>query len=261
MIRKFSLAATLALAVSPCFAQVSIPVDAEGRISRATLEAVLSSLEVSAKNAGNITTGVLALDRLPLAVARTNATNTWSASQTFAGTINKFLAQNGALIHRMRDRLFIGSAVDNDGAYPNASRDWLSTLQEGWGHHVGYTTGSVVNVLTPDSTQARYAILGGARTGKLNGDHGVAIGISGFAVNDSAEGKAWGGYFEGIYTAGTTGEATGIEVNAVAQRTSINPSPNAQGNVRGHQVACGGEYDGITLYDCSVGVTVVCLGR
>lgn len=65
MIRRTILAAALALVASQAFAQVSIPVDASGRISRATLEAALSSVAASAKDASSITTGIIAVDRLP----------------------------------------------------------------------------------------------------------------------------------------------------------------------------------------------------
>jgi hypothetical protein len=44
---------------------------------------------------------------------------------------NQHFTQNGATIHRLADRVFIGGAIDNDGTFPNVLKDWLTTYQNG----------------------------------------------------------------------------------------------------------------------------------
>lgn len=50
-----------------------------------------------------------------------------AAAQALA--TGQHFSQNGALIHRIPDRVFIGGAIDNDGTFPNTDKDWLSTFQ------------------------------------------------------------------------------------------------------------------------------------
>lgn len=65
MIRKTIIASLLAMGMSPALAQVVVPRDAQGRITASGLEVVLNALSSASKDAANITTGILAVDRLP----------------------------------------------------------------------------------------------------------------------------------------------------------------------------------------------------
>jgi hypothetical protein len=49
------------------------------------------------------------------------------AAATTQSATGWHFAQNGARINRLNDRLFVGAATTNDGAFPNSSKDWLST--------------------------------------------------------------------------------------------------------------------------------------
>lgn len=57
------------------------------------------------------------------------ATNTDYLNACLALKTNKHWAQNGAIIHRLSDRLLVGGAVDNDGVWPNINKDWLTSYQ------------------------------------------------------------------------------------------------------------------------------------
>lgn len=212
----------------------------------------------TATDAGALT-GILAVDRLPRAAAIS-----WSGAHAWGGATRQWWAQNGARIHRMNDRLFLGAAVDNDGAYPNAALDWLSAYQKSWGGFpVGYPTGALVASLVNPATEGRYALLGAAQSFKSSGVHSAAIGVAGFGLANATPGSgpgasAWGGYFEAIAAEGGGGGASAVEVDAIAFRPTITPSITQLGDVRGHQVACGGEYvyAGKTLYDCSNAISI-----
>lgn len=57
------------------------------------------------------------------------ATNTDYLNACLALKNNKHWVNNGAVIHRLSDRLLVGGAVDNDGAWPNVNKDWFTSYQ------------------------------------------------------------------------------------------------------------------------------------
>jgi len=179
-----------------------------------------------------------------------------SDSLTLSGT-GRFYSQNGATIHRLSDRLFTGLATVNDGAFPNVTKDWLSTLETRWGHSAGYPVFSMLATLTNNDRASGYAILGGAQTLQL-APSGAAIGVQGHGIANqpSSGSSAWGFYGEAHRTVSRAGSAYGIEVDPVAHVFSISPTPNQQGDTIAAQLACGGGYKGFRQFDCSSAVQI-----
>jgi hypothetical protein len=173
----------------------------------------------------------------------------------------KFFAQDGAAIHRINDRLFVGAATTNDGAFPNVTKDWLATLQVSWGATIGYTAFSMLNALTNNDPGTGSGILGGAQTLHLQ-PTGAAVGVEGFAIANqaSATAKAYALYGEGHRTSSSAGDAYGIEVDPVAHVASVTPTPNLQGNTIGVQVASGGAYSGFTQQNTSAAIQLAANG-
>lgn len=58
-------------------------------------------------------------------------TNANYVARVQALATGQHFTQNGALIWRIPDRLFVGDAINNDGTFPNVSKDWLTTHQNG----------------------------------------------------------------------------------------------------------------------------------
>jgi hypothetical protein len=188
---------------------------------------------------GNVTQGIATL----------GAGNTWQGT-------GLFFSQNNSRIQRMGDRLFIADAVANDGAFPNVSKDWLSTLQTQWGQTIGYTVGGTLNVLNTGVDGSAYAIVGGAQSKNFTA-HSAAIGTQGFGIANNANGSdAWGLYAEGHRVLAGAGSAYAMELDAVAHVPSQAATPNQQGNVIGAQIACGGDYQAITQNACSTAIQV-----
>ncbi len=99
-----------------------------------------------------------------------------------AGT--HFFSSNGAVIERLNDRVFIGGATFNDGAYPNVAQDWLTTFQVAAGLPNGSIAGSQAAVLTNSNSAAGFAFIGGAQSSVLT-NAGDALGVSAFAINNN----------------------------------------------------------------------------
>lgn len=180
---------------------------------------------------------------------------TLGAGNTFVG-VGTHYSQNGARIQRVGDRMFVGGAVTNDGAFPNVTKDWLSTLQTSWGNSISYTLPGVLNVLTIPQPGSSYAIVGGAQTLAFAGN-GAAIGTQGHAIANNPNGsKAWGFYGEAHKVVAGAGSVYGMELDPVAHVPAQAANPNQQGTVIGAQIACGGEYSGITQNPCSTAIQI-----
>lgn len=166
---------------------------------------------------------------------------------------------DGAIVNRLADRVFIGGAVANDGAYPNAAKDWLSTFQlaqAGYVNSTGSSVGTQVVALTNDGTGA--AFLAGARNSPL-GAGAYAIGGLTFAINNgAANAQAFGLYTEAHRMSNTVGGAVCYEVDAV-QRGSLQqmtPYALAGGEAVGFKAAAGAELSATGQYDCTAAYVV-----
>lgn len=196
--------------------------------------------------------------------ATINGTTTLAGGLSGAITINgtgQMFQNNGAVIHRLQDRLFLGLATVNDGNFNNVTKDWLSTLETGWGNAQSYPMFSMLNSLTNNNILSGYGILGGAQTLNL-GASGAAIGTQGHGICNQASNTAscWGFYGEAHRVVTGSGSAYGFEVDPVAHVASQTSSPNLQGNVVGGQYGCGGAYTGFTQFTCSAAMQVTANG-
>lgn len=88
--------------------------------------ATLVTVTPAGAGAVNSTVQAWARERLLPSDYSTNADYV-AAVQALAS--NQHFTQNGATIHRLADRLFVGGAIDNDGTFPNVLKDWLTTYQ------------------------------------------------------------------------------------------------------------------------------------
>lgn len=149
--------------------------------------------------------------------------NTTAINQSSTGN---FYLGNGARINKINDRLFVGGATVNDGAYPNVSKDWLASFQ---GSYVGgsnpSTVSGVMNVLTdPSNGNSAEAIIGGAQSVLFTGAGASAIGTQGYGINNNSTYKtyAWGFYGEAHRINNTVGSVWGMELD-VTQYGSLAP--------------------------------------
>ena len=127
---------------------------------------------------------------------------------------NQFFSGNGSAIQRFNDRVFVAGATVNDGAFPNVTKDWLSTFQSGYGVPPAVVSG-VACVLTSNNASSAQAIVGGAQSLNFTAASGSAIGVSGYAINNNASYKdySFGFYAESHRMNDVTGGAYGMEID------------------------------------------------
>jgi hypothetical protein len=180
----------------------------------------------------------------------------WARIDSGANT-GKHYAEQGAVINRMGDRLFVGGATKNLGTNQGSQPDWLTVQLLALGRTFAFQQVTQAAVLTGDDAAAGNAILGGARTSKFNYS-GNAIGVLGVGINDNTNAAyftgAYGGYFEGFALPGCTGPTYGTEIDAVNLAGLSVTDPYMQGDkqVNGLQIAAGAEF--AAGFDCSAGL-------
>lgn len=169
-----------------------------------------------------------------------------------------FYSHAGARINRLNDRVFIGRAVDNDGAMPNVTKDWLTDFQIA----AGLGNGSIVSaqhaVLTDTNNQAAVATLSGAQTLAFINEGASCIGNSTYVVHNSATlgAYAWGFYAEAHKTGNATGAVYGAEFNTRTLFSTISPDPYQQGEVVGLQLASGAGLSATGQFDASAAIQI-----
>lgn len=128
-----------------------------------------------------------------------------------------FFVEDGGIVNRMNDRLFLGAATLADGGYPNGgTKDWLSTISDlGWATSIAQ--------LVALSGKGLMGAAFGSRTSDpvpaVVGGGGGCIAMAAWAVNDLVSGSAtplaWAGYFEARHYRHNNGACTAIEVDGV----------------------------------------------
>lgn len=178
-----------------------------------------------------------------------------------------FYSGNGSVIHRLADRVFVGGAVQNDGAYPNVNQDWLSVFQ-----NTLNVSPSIVSAqfaaLTPSSTSnigGGPAIVGGGQT-RYGSVGANAYGLIGYGINNClAAGFAWGLYLEGHRTNDVTNSVWGteIQVRQMGALRTQNPYAADFGLAVGAQIGAGCGVGGATVTGSIAGttLTVTSLGK
>lgn len=159
-------------------------------------------------------------------------------NQTATG---QHFGQNGARIHRVTDRLFIGDAGANDGLFPNVAKDWFSTFQGTLGISTGSLVSSVAAALSGVDPNSAIPILGAGQTKYFTAAGTTALGVMGVAVNNNTTyaTQAWGGYFEAHHVLAASGQTIGLEVNTRAAVSQQAANPFQQGSTHTVQLANG----------------------
>ena len=169
-------------------------------------------------------------------------------------------AQNGAAIHRLGDRLFVGSAADNDGAFPNVAQDWFSAFQVATGIGTGSIAFSVIAAISGPDANSAIPLIGAARTVNFTSAGATALGVMGVAVNNHASlsTHAYGGYFEGHAVTATAGPTYAVEMDTRAVIAQSSATPFQQGSTHTLQIAhgCGVEGGEITASFSGTTMTV-----
>jgi hypothetical protein len=131
----------------------------------------------------------------------------------------------GANIWKFRDRVFIGDAADNSGNYYPPRGSWLPDDVAGAGWAIRDAQLAVM------ATDGNMAVVGASRTSDNPGTNGegdisghVAIGLSGFLINDKPQGRGWAGYFDVQHEAGATW-STGAEIAVKNKGANVTHTP------------------------------------
>lgn len=129
----------------------------------------------------------------PMAISGSPFTPVVTSVITQAAT-GQFFTQNGAIINRINDRLFVGPATVNDGAFPNVIKDWLSQHAATYGG-----IGLVSTQAAILSQNGNTALTVSSRTTDANPGSSSCIALSVAGVNNAATPNGavcWGSYYE-----------------------------------------------------------------
>jgi hypothetical protein len=157
-----------------------------------------------------------------------------------------FWTGNGAKVNRFNDRVFVGGATVNDGAFPNLQPDWLAQYQSYfYPGNTPPTVTTLMNVLGATSgTGAAEPFLVGAQTQPATGAFGNAIAVQGYAIaNNTSFGNdfSWAFYGEGHRAHAGSGNCYGMEICVVNRGDikALTPYFNADGATIGIQIDSG----------------------
>lgn len=173
-----------------------------------------------------------------------------------SGTGQHF-GQNGARIHRLNDRLFLGAATANDGLFPNVARDWMSDEWVTGGFGTGPMASAIFGLANNSNPNNAIGVLSAIRSKDFTSAGTTAIPIFGCAWNDntSLATKVYAGYFEAHRTATSTGVDTyGMEINTRVSTATIAADPYTVGDVMPLRLAAGAEWSATGQYDASCAI-------
>jgi hypothetical protein len=170
----------------------------------------------------------------------------------------QFFANSGAIIQRLGDRAFIGAAVTNDGAFPNVSKDWLATFQVGAGLSAGTTVSAQFVSLNDTNVNSAVAGVFGSQSLHFTSSGTSGISVASIAVNNNATlaTDVWAYYGEAHLTSASANSALVAEFDTRATVATITPTPYAQGNVVGLQLASGCGLLAAGQFDASAAIQV-----
>lgn len=150
-------------------------------------------------------------------------------------------AQNGANIHRLNDRVFVGGATLNDGRFPGNKADWFSAWEA---DELGVSSISLAGqlaVLNGPSDGDASAIAAAAQSLNFSSASTSCMGVQAIAVNNNASlsTNAWGIYAEAHRTTAAAGSVYGMELDVRTLTAAQAPTPYGQGTVTGLQLGAG----------------------
>jgi len=152
---------------------------------------------------------------------------------------NENFVGNGAVIQRFNDRVFIGGATANDGAFPNIAQDWLTQFQVSKGEN-GTIDGTNTAILNNNNPSQGGALLAGAQT-KYVAAAGYGIANMFFLLNNGAAGcNGFGRYGEAHHLVSAALQTVADEIDVSNWvHTYAQPTPFSPGIVNGLQVVVG----------------------
>jgi hypothetical protein len=153
----------------------------------------------------------------------------------------QYWAQNGAGIHRLNDRLFLGGATASSGSYPQTTDDWLSAYYNSIGYS-GSSAAGMLNVQTNPSDSSAAAAAFGARTQFFTGAGASCFGVTSVSVNDhpTLATNSWTFYGEAHKETSASGCIYAMELDTRTTAPSGGvPNPYQQGSVVALQLASG----------------------
>lgn len=173
-------------------------------------------------------------------------------------TTSQHFAQNGARIHRLNDRLLIGAATVNDGAFPNVSQDWQSQEWVAGGFSSGPMVSSILGIANNANPNNAIGVMSAVRTKDFTSAGTTAIPIFGCAWNDNPTlgSKVYGGYFEAHRTDDAGVDTYGVEIDTRTLKDSVVPNPFRIGDVIALQLASGAEWGAGGQFDASAAIQI-----
>lgn len=175
-----------------------------------------------------------------------------------ANTDNFITNLDGAIIHRMGDRVFVGGAVVNDGDYPNVTKDWYTTYEVAQGRGNGIIVSSQTAFLTNDYSGAAVAGVFAARTSNLGAGVGGAVGLEAHVVNNNTTTShdAWSLYCEATRDEDGVAAAYAAEFDVRNKGNYYATTPSLQNAKQSVvvQIASGGALGSTGVADISAGI-------
>lgn len=173
---------------------------------------------------------------------------------------NNFFSQNNAVIDRLNDRVFIGGATANDGAFPFTNLDWYSSYVSGVSGLGNYLTAAMLAVSNNNSASASSGAFEGAHSLHFTSSATAGIANSAVSINDNATlaTTMWAYYGECHNATSAVAACLAMELDPTNHNLSSpgQPDPFQQGSVVGIQDACGaGLSSGINA--CHVALQIV----
>lgn len=172
----------------------------------------------------------------------------------------QFYQEDGARIHRLADRVFIGGAVEHTGEQVVDNNDWLTAFQIAVGRSGGWIQLSQAAILNGVDPEGVFTLTSGVQTqhitmNGLNGTADYAIGINN---NTTYNLHVYARYTEAFRMPGAIGGAYGHEIDVVNYEglVTINPFSQSAGQTVGLQVAAGAELDSTGQYPVSAALNI-----
>lgn len=162
-------------------------------------------------------------------------------------------AQNGARIHRLNDRLFIGAATQNDGAFPNVGRCWMDDLWVLGGFGTGPGASAATFIANDTDPNNAIGLLSAVQTKDFTSAGTTGIGGFSCVFNNHATlaTKVYGHYIEAHRTTAATADTYGLEVDTRTLKATLQPTPRQLGDVACLQLASGAEWSATGQFDAS----------
>lgn len=175
---------------------------------------------------------------------------------------NKLFVGDGAVINRLNDRVFVGDAGVNDGAFPNIVKDWLSTFQtaQAGGPANGTLIGCQMAVLANATAPIGGAIISGAESLNFVSANSAVITDSAFAINNNASFAcpAWAFYAEAHRMNNVCGSVVGMELDVVQRGvlSQSNPYTQSGGEAVALQLDAGAGLSATGQFDCTAALVI-----